>query len=101
MENKWYSKGFTEKDVKSLEKKYAKITKAKYGINERVGLSLTISLNLEDGGTSFIITNDHKDIYSILEETEAMEVRNLEGKIIETFLDRNSIETISVNKNLI
>jgi hypothetical protein len=101
MKNKWYSEGLTEKDVKSLEKRYAKIKRAEYGINERIGLSLTITLDLETGHSSFIITNDQKDIYNLLKETRAINVNNLEGKIIETFLDRNLIKTISVNENLI
>jgi len=101
MSAKWYSDGLTAEEAEKLQKRYAKIEKPVYGVNDNDVLALKFSLSYENGnGTSWHLTKP-TDIKALLIITKAYEVSELEGKVIEVFTDGNLLRGLSVNESLI
>lgn len=105
MADKWYSNGLLEKDAERIGATFGKIKQPVYGITDRNQLALQFGLNLANGtGTNWQLS-DSKDIKELLKRTKAYEVSELEGKVVEAYVEGGPVSGIlrgiSVNEMLI
>jgi hypothetical protein len=100
-DKKWYSDGLKDEEAKKLEKRYAKIENPVYGLTDRDFLALQFSLSYEDRGCTNWALIDQKDIKELFTRTGTSETSQLEGKVIEAFIQGQTLRGISVNPNLV
>ena len=99
-EREWYSHGLNYEEAKKLEKRYAKIGMAKFGLDNRNELSLNLGLAYENGTSTAFFMYNKEDIKNLLIETEISDISKLEGLIIEAFVDSNAMNGHGVFKGL-
>ncbi len=98
MENKWYSNGLSYKNTGSLIKLYGKINWATFLSEDKVKLDL----RLENRAMTSTILESSQGIEELLKRTNASDISNLGGKVIETYWSLNgNLQCISVNENLV
>lgn len=96
----WYSHGLKYEEAQKLEKRYAKIGMAKFGLDNQGKLSLSLGLAYETGTSTALFMYDQKDIKNLLVETETTEISKLEGLIVEAFVDVKAMNGHGVFKGL-
>ncbi len=99
MAKEWYSNGLKAEEVKRLEKRYAKIKNPTFGLTDRDYLALKFELLYESGTETFWSLTTFEDIKELLWRTNISNISELEGKVIEAFVDGNLLRGLSVNKN--
>lgn len=103
MTNKWYSNELKEDEVADFERSYALITNADLGIHEKAGLSMTVGFTRETGSMSACFLHSQEDMTRLFEETRTSKIKQLEGKVIEVYVDlkTNQTRAISINPHLV
>lgn len=98
---KWYSNGLKEEDAEKLEKRIGIIDVATYGLNDHDQLELYVGITYENGRNAGHGLQDSNDIKSLFHGTSTNEVKELEGKVIEGYVENGFLRSISVNESLI
>lgn len=99
-ERDWYSHGLKYEEAQKLERRYAKIGMAKFGLDDQDKLALSLGLDYETGSSTAFFIYDQEDIRNLLIETENSDVSKLEGLIVEAFVDVKAMNGHGVFRGL-
>jgi len=100
-DKKWYSNGLKAEEALKLEKKYAKIEGPVYGLKDGDFVALQFSLRFEHSRECDYHLAETEDIEQLFFRTKTTKVAQLEGKVIEAFLEGKLLRGISVNPNFV